>query len=136
MIEYISDLEILLSSLWFNVLQELVTKEEKKDNLFFLKERGSNARWVYTDEWLVVLEGSEFSPQDIIPYQKALWHIDRKREKLVEIWVISDGIFRKDFAFKTPTAACNIIAWGNQNGWLEWKTKDGKTLDEIERRNL
>ena len=43
--------------------------------------------------------------------------------------------FIKDYEFKTPTAACNVISWWNLNWRLERKNKDWKTLDEMIRKN-
>lgn len=136
--EFIEDLKILLSNLWFNVLKELINKKELKDesNIYYLTSRWSNCKWIYSEEWFIVLKWSKISPKEVIPYQRDLWYIEKNRKLLVEQWVVLDWIFILDHVFKTPTSACNIIAWWNQNGWIEWKNKDWKTLYEIERKDL
>ena len=36
--------------------------------------------------------------------------------------------------FKKPSAAAVFVLGHNANGWMEWKDKDGKTLDELYRK--
>ena len=36
--------------------------------------------------------------------------------------------------FKSPSGASDFILGGSTNGWVEWKTTEGKTLDEIFRK--
>jgi hypothetical protein len=40
--------------------------------------------------------------------------------------------FVRDTEFTSPSAAASVIHGGQANGLLAWKTKDGKTLKEIE----
>ena len=36
--------------------------------------------------------------------------------------------------FNTPSGASDFILGGSTNGWMEWKNKEGKTLDELYRQ--
>jgi hypothetical protein len=40
--------------------------------------------------------------------------------------------FTKDAAFSSPSAAAAVIEGGSANGLIEWRTKDGKVLKELE----
>lgn len=40
-------------------------------------------------------------------------------------------IFIKDYVFNSPSAASDIILGNSTSGWKKWKTKSGKTLEEI-----
>jgi hypothetical protein len=40
-------------------------------------------------------------------------------------------VFIKDYVFNSPSAASNIILGNSTNGWQRWKTKDGKTLEDV-----
>jgi len=40
-------------------------------------------------------------------------------------------IFVKDYVFNSPSAASDIILGNSTSGWKKWKTKNGKTLEEI-----
>lgn len=136
--EFLDNIDLLISAIWYPILKEINTakKQENNENLYYLKSRWSDWVWFYNEEWFIVLKWSKISPKEIISYQKELWYIENNRERLVENWIILNWIFTNDYLFKTPTSACNIIAWWNQNWWIEWKNKDWKTLDEIERKNL
>ncbi|MDP2090775.1 MAG: DUF4357 domain-containing protein [Candidatus Gracilibacteria bacterium] len=115
---------------------KVINKENSSNHIYFLSSRGSIGKGIYSGEGFLVLKGSKLSNEEIIPYQKDLGNIEKNRKLLVDKGIILDGFFIEDYIFKTPTSACNIIAGGNQNGWKEWKNKDGKTLDEMERKNL
>ena len=42
-------------------------------------------------------------------------------------------VFDKDHLFRSPSMAALSLMGRTANGWLEWKTKDGKTLDDLMR---
>lgn len=37
-------------------------------------------------------------------------------------------------SFTSPSSAAMFVLGGSSNGWVEWKDKDGKTLDELYRK--
>lgn len=37
-------------------------------------------------------------------------------------------------SFTSPSSAAMFVLGGSTNGWVEWKDKDGKTLDELYRK--
>ncbi|WP_427137637.1 DUF4357 domain-containing protein [Psychrobacillus psychrodurans] len=45
-------------------------------------------------------------------------------------------IFLKDYPFNSPSAASTFINQSPSNGWVDWKNKNGKTLDELKRKQL
>lgn len=49
--------------------------------------------------------------------------------------IIDNGkiITQVDLTFSSPSAAATLVYCCNKNGWRIWKTKDGKTIDEVER---
>jgi Domain of unknown function (DUF4357) len=59
------------------------------------------------------------------------------RKKLIEsgVMVHEDNHLRfvQDYQFKTPSGAAAVILGGTANGWLVWKNKDKKTLNEVKR---
>ena len=40
----------------------------------------------------------------------------------------------KIVSFRTPSGASDFVLGGSTNGWVEWKNKDGKTLDSLFRQ--
>jgi len=45
-------------------------------------------------------------------------------------------VFTEDFLFGSPSAASVVVLARTSNGWRDWRTKDGKTLNEIKRAGL
>jgi len=45
-------------------------------------------------------------------------------------------VFVKDHLFGSPSMAALALLGRTSNGWKEWKTKDGKTLDEVKRSGV
>ena len=43
-------------------------------------------------------------------------------------------IFTENYVFNSPSTAGGVILGRSTNGWTTWKSKDGKTLDELKRR--
>ena len=58
------------------------------------------------------------------------------RTKLIEDGtLVKDGehlTFTRDAEFTSPSAAATVVHGGSANGLLAWKTRDGKTLKELE----
>ena len=58
------------------------------------------------------------------------------RKKLIAdgTLVPQDGfyVFTKDVEFSSPSAAASVIEGGSANGLIEWRTKDGWVLKDIE----
>jgi hypothetical protein len=100
-----------------------------------LRIRGANARAVYGEDGLVVLEGSR-GPATITVSAKGSF-VESARAKLIQAKVIRiDGreiVFTRDYAFGTPSNAAAVVAGRHTNGWIEWKYSDGRTLSDVHR---
>lgn len=136
MIEFINDLKILLINLWYSLLKEMVTKKELEndDNIYYLDNRWSEAKWIYTDEWFLVLKWSKWPKEMVDSCYTLKNYAFRNRPKLEEKWIIEyiweELIFSSDYLFKSPSWASDIVVWRNTNWWILWKDKSGNTLDE------
>ncbi len=110
-------------------------KARSKDRLT-CKGKKAKASGEYTEDGLVVFAGSianrEFSKASHA-YLKTI------QEGLLEDGVMEtvDGEtlrFAKDHVFSSPSQAAAIVLARNANGWTEWKYPDGRTLDEVKRK--
>jgi hypothetical protein len=45
-------------------------------------------------------------------------------------------VFTRDYLCPSPSAASDVLAGRNSNGWVEWKSANGKTLDEVKRQSV
>ena len=52
------------------------------------------------------------------------------------ILIENNGVleFSADHVFSSPSAAAAVVLARHANGWIEWKYKDGKTLDAVKRQ--
>ena len=109
-------------------------KSEINDSeIFHTTRNGITAFGIYDGEKFEVLEGSQINmdkPTNLPKY-------NRQREELLSkqsIVKMGDKyILKTTLEFNTPSGASEFALGGSTNGWVEWKNKDGKTLDEIYR---
>lgn len=137
--DFLGNLNLLLATIGYPILQtiESKTKDDQGNPLFFCqnatntKAKGT-ARM--TNEGFVVYKGSTVAAR----YSGA---IAKRNDKLLE-QLLSENILKKDgdlFVFERdhnfikPSAPADLILGYSVNGWGAWKTKEGKTLDEIYR---
>lgn len=96
---------------------------------------GIEAFGVYDGEKFEVLEGSIVSPE--------IKNSAPDRVKILRQTAANNGdiqqegeIYRlkKSMSFSSPSYAASFVLGSSANGWIEWKNKDGKTLDELFRK--
>ena len=106
-----------------------------ESSVFHTTRNGINAYGVYDGDKFQVLEGSQIDISKKIPFNK----LQTQRDEALKHGdiVFENGIYtlKKSMEFSSPSAASCFVLGGNTNGWLEWKNQDGKTLDEIFRKN-
>ena len=130
---------ILLATLGYPLFSPLVTQDPKDDtaNRYFCTGSGADGVGVFTPEGFVVLKGSRGRRQNVKSLKGT--PAERAREKLVASDVVSiDGdtiTFEKDHLFASPSAAAIALMGCSANGWTEWKTVTGQTLDAVERKS-
>ena len=102
--------------------------------IFYCKSAGADGRGLYTPEGFVVLKDSRGHAQTLPNINAS--H-ERLRETLIENGVMhvddKQVVFDKDHLFSAPSAAAMAVLGRKANGWTEWKSKSGTTLDELER---
>ena len=45
-------------------------------------------------------------------------------------------IFTRDHLFASPSMAAMTLMGRSANGWVEWKSPQGKTLNEVKRQSV
>src|SRR5664280_750951 len=110
----------------------------KEAELFFCKASGVDGRGIYTEEGFVVLKGS-VGRRENVPSIKGTGD-EQLHVRLLEAGVMREEgdtvVFQKDHLFRSPSGAGVSLLGRTANGWVEWKTKDGRTLDEVKRQTL
>ena len=95
---------------------------------------GIKAYGFYDGDKFEVLEGSEVDMSRRCHSD----NVEKQRQTAIQNGNISvvDGKYKLNVSvsFTSPSSASMFILGGSTNGWVEWKNKDGKTLDEILRK--
>ena len=108
---------------------------EKKE-LFYCKGSGADGVGEYTTEGFVVLKGSRGRVENVASIQGT--SNERFRDQLVieGIMATKDGMlaFTRNHLFASPSMAAMALMGRSANGWVEWKSPQGKTLNEVKRQ--
>jgi hypothetical protein len=108
------------------------------EEVFYCKSSGIDAKGLYTPEGFVVLKGSigRIANQPSIMGTSE----ERFRAKLFESGLLKEeggkAVVQKDHLFGSPSMAAIAVLGRTANGWKEWKSADGTTLDELKRSNV
>ena len=81
----------------------------------------------------MVFKGSKIASSTVPSFPRGF---DTLREELIKGDTVNESqeklILSEDYLFSSPSAAAAVIMGRSTNGLLEWKSKSGKTLKEIE----
>ena len=95
-----------------------------EDLLFYCKGSGVNGVGRCVKGGFLVLCGS-LGPKDGAEFRAPIIDAAAIREKGNTV------VFVKDYLFPSASVAADALLGRNVNGWIEWKTKDGRTLDSL-----
>jgi hypothetical protein len=132
----------LLATLGQPIFEPLTSTPTAKGvvELFYCKGSGADGVGEYTTEGFVVHKGSK-GRAEIVPSIQGTSH-ERMRSQLITEGILteiagSSGsllVFTRDHLFSSPSTAAMAVMGRSANGWVEWKTASGKTLDEVKRQ--
>lgn len=135
LIDAFETIKVLLSTLGYPIFDQIDKTQIKPKEILFLKAKGVIAEGDLTDDGFVIFKGSEASKKTTSSLSNGILKL---RTKLEEDGTITDKgnnlVFLKDYEFNSPSQASDIIKGNSSNGWIEWKDKNGKTLDELKRK--
>lgn len=127
-------IQILTSTLGYPVFDEI--KKPKTKEVIVCKGKDAYAEGEYTEDGIIIFENAKCN---LIESKTAGSWIIGMRNDLKENGVLieKDGVlvFTKNHIFSSPSASAAVVLARRANGWIEWKFKDGKTLDEVKRQN-
>jgi len=127
-------LPVLGSDILSPFVQASVAKTQA-GGVLFCRSRGAEAQGQRPPDGFVVLQGSTAvrthrPSADTYPYV-----IAQRKQLIADGTLVSkDGylVFTKDVEFSSPSAAAATVQGGSANGLIAWKTKDGKTLKDLD----
>jgi len=144
--EFFEDIKFIMSFLGYNFFTP--TKQTIKQTTFYCTRGGIEAKGFYDGSKFIVLKGSAIKYKFESAYsgvaRKSAQYTEslkKKRSNLIEGNYFDPQnsgivILKKDFVFNTPSAASCFCLGKSSNGWIDWKDKNGNTLDELIRKKI
>lgn len=138
-LELFDTLRTLVATLGQPVFEPLAKAKDAvpPDEMFYCATSNYDATAQYTEEGLVVLKGSRARKSVVASLGSSA--ASRRESLIAEGLLVLDGsyyVFQRDVLFKSPSGAGDVVCGASVNGWTLWKTKSGKTLDELKRQKL
>ena len=129
--EVYEEIQFIMATQGYKMDNSKVTLNEA--NTLHTTRNGITAFGVYDGEHFEVLEGSEI---DMNRKCHSATMEKQRQTALTNGNIVSVGGKYKltvSVSFTSPSSAGQFVLGGSINGWVEWKDKDGKTLDELYR---
>lgn len=134
----------LLATLGQPIFEPLTGSPERLDGkataseLFYCRGPEANGVGEYTSEGFVVHKGSTARIENVASIKGTSQ--ERFRQQLVTEGLLAlNGdhyVFTRNHLFASPSMAAIACLGRSANGWIEWKTKQGQTLDGAKRQLL
>lgn len=125
-------LSILISTLGYPVFEPIFKTDAAEQ--FFLRGKDAEAVGELVEDGFVVRAGA-IARTEIVP--SAMETVSAMRNRLLESGVIVEENghlrFTQDYLFNTPSGAAAAVLGRTSNGWVEWKSRDGRTLHDVKR---
>ena len=103
--------------------------------VLFCRIKGAEARGQRTANGFVIFHGSTAVLEER-PSAESYPYVVAQRKQLIAggTLIKKDGflVFTKDAEFSSPSGAAVVIHGGSANGLTAWKTKDGKSLKQLD----
>jgi hypothetical protein len=106
-----------------------------KRQILICEIKGLKATGYQTPTGFVVLKGSQAVLKERASAHQYPYTLASRRKLIEDGTLVEDGgnfRFSRDSEFSSPSAAATVVHGGSANGLVAWKSKDGKTLKEIE----
>ena len=114
----------------FDGVEEHLNAKHPDERFYIHAARGASGTGVSVSDGLAVPKGSVVADPVSASISPS---IVKLRNKLIAQNVIDDShVFTKDHIFTSPSLAAAMVMGRNANGRIEWKTKNGKTLKDLE----
>lgn len=132
--EFIDNVKILINALGYKVLEPVVQTEsltaKSDDEILILATSSANATGKVTTEGFVVFEGATVNEKTSARSLSA--GMQKLRQNIFDSGKVQNFTTTEDILFSSSSAAASCILGYSVSGPQTWKTKDGRTLKDIE----
>lgn len=131
--EVYDEIQFIMATLGYKMNDAKAVQSE--ETVLHTTRSGIEAFGVYDGERFEVLEGSRIGRTE---YKSLSPVIARQRRSALKNGDVTDVnseyVLNKSMSFSSPSSAAMFVLGTSANGWVEWKSKDGKTLDKLFRK--
>ncbi|MCB0810787.1 MAG: GIY-YIG nuclease family protein [Flavobacteriales bacterium] len=134
LMDHYDTIRLLVSTLGFPFFEP--SRRHSRKDVFYCKGKAAKAEGEYNEDGFTVFAGSIAMVEHTKSFHNFL--------RTLRAQLLADGVlmpntaqtykFVKDHVFSSPSTAAAIVLARNANGWMEWKDKDGRTMDEVKRK--
>lgn len=132
--EFVDNVKILINALGYKVLEPFAQMDSSTtsvdDELLYITSGSVNATGKVTAEGFVVFAGATVNEK--MSLKSLSPGMLKQRQKLFDSSKVDNLITTEDILFSSSSAAADFILGYSVSGPRTWKTKDGKSLKEIE----
>lgn len=132
--EFVDNVKILINALGYKVLESFAQMDSSTtlvDNeLLYITSGSVNATGKVTAEGFVVFAGATVNEKTSVKSLSA--GMKKQRQKLLDSSKVDGLVTTEDILFSSSSAAADFILGYSVSGPRTWKTKEGKSLKEIE----
>ena len=132
---YFENIQFLTSLLGFPIFQSIPQKNAS--NIFYCKSQYADAKGTLMENGeFIVYKGSLAEQRERPAIREYTKQLRRQLESdgILEKKDENTLIFTRDYIFKTPSSASEVVKATPSSGWTSWISEDEKTLSDIKRR--
>jgi hypothetical protein len=127
----------LLPVLGSDILMPIVQPAAKTQpgGVLYCRMKGAEGRGQRTENGFVIFSGSTAVLEERPSAEKWPYVLVQRKQLVADgVLIEKNGflVFTKDTEFSSPSAGAAVIHGGSANGLIEWRTKDGKTLKQLD----
>ena len=136
--EFVDNVKILINALGYKVLESFAQVDSSTatvdDELLYITSGLVNATGKVTVEGFVVFAGATLNEKMSVRSLSA--GMQKQRKKLFDSSKVNNLVTTEDILFSSSSAAADFILGYSVSGPKTWKTKDGRTLKELEDKQV
>lgn len=136
--EFVDNVKILINALGYKVLEPFAQVDSSTatvdDELLYITSGLVNATGKVTTEGFVVFAGATLNEKMSVRSLSA--GMQKQRKKLFDSSKVNNLVTTEDILFSSSSAAADFILGYSVSGPKTWKTKDGRTLKELEDKQV
>ena len=136
--EFVDNVKILINALGYKVLEPFAQVDSSPatvdDELLYITSGSVNATGKVTAEGFVVFAGATLNEKMSVRSLSA--GMQKQRKKLFDSSKVNNLVTTEDILFSSSSAAADFILGYSVSGPKTWKTKGGRTLKELEDKQV